>query len=42
MDNYIKPSEWCARWQNEALERGDVDAAMRYFEMFNLWIGRGL
>lgn len=42
MDNYVKPSQWCAQMQEEALERGDTETAMHYFEMYNLWKGRGL
>lgn len=42
MPNYEKPSQWCARKQNEALERGDTTTAMHYFEMYNLWVNRGL
>lgn len=42
MDNYEKPSLWCARMQNEALERGDTETAMHYFEMYNLWVSRGV
>ncbi|QXV82338.1 hypothetical protein bas06_0085 [Escherichia phage KarlJaspers] len=42
MDSYIKPSQWCAQKQEEALERGDTETAMHYFEMYNLWKGRGL
>lgn len=41
MDNYEKPSQWCARKQNEALERGDTETALHYFEMFKLWESRG-
>ena len=42
MDNYEKPSQWCARKQDEAVERGDQKAALNYFQMFQLWQSRGL
>lgn len=34
-------SEWCSKKQEAALESGDVDSAMNYFEMSNLWKSRG-
>ncbi|QXV81687.1 hypothetical protein bas11_0083 [Escherichia phage JohannLBurckhardt] len=42
MDNYEKPSQWCARKQEEALEHGDHESALDYFQMFQLWQSRGL
>lgn len=42
MDNYEKPSQWCSRKQNEALDDGDQKAALNYFQMFQLWQSRGL
>uniref|UniRef100_A0AAU8BUX4 Uncharacterized protein n=1 Tax=Salmonella phage PMBT35 TaxID=3137287 RepID=A0AAU8BUX4_9VIRU len=42
MDNYEKPSQRCARKQEEALERGDTNAALNYFQLFQLWQSRGL
>lgn len=42
MDNYEKPSQWCARKQEEALEGGDQEAALNYFQMFQLWKSRGI
>lgn len=42
MDNYKKPSQWCTEKQEQALERGDVDTAMNYFQLFQLWQSRGL
>lgn len=42
MPNYEKPSQWCARKQDEALERGDQQAALNYFQMHQLWVSRGL
>lgn len=42
MDNYEKPSQWCARKQEEALERDDQKASLNYFQMFQLWQSRGL
>ncbi|ARK07666.1 hypothetical protein [Citrobacter phage CF1 DK-2017] len=42
MPEHIKPSQWCAQKQEEALERGDTDTALHYFEMFQLWKSRGL
>ena len=42
MDKYEKPSQWCARKQDEALQRGDQKAALNYFQMFQLWQSRGL
>ena len=42
MGNYEKPSQWCARKQDEALERSDQKEALNYFQMFQLWQSRGL
>ena len=42
MDNYERPSKWCARKQDEALQQGDQQAALNYFQMFQLWQSRGL
>ena len=42
MDNYEKPSQWCARKQKEALERGDQQAALNYFQLFQEWQRRGM
>lgn len=41
MDNYEKPSEWCKRKQNEALERGDQQEAYNYFLLAQEWERRG-
>lgn len=41
MDSLLKPSDWCRQKQNECLERGDTESAMHYFEMCEVWKGRG-
>lgn len=41
MSNYEKPSLWCARKRDEAIERGDIESAMHYNEMYSLWVKRG-
>jgi len=33
-------SQWCHRMQEARLDKGDVDSAMAYFEMANLWKSR--
>lgn len=35
-------SQWCHRMQEACLEKGDVESAMAYFEMANLWKSRGM
>lgn len=37
IDECEKPSQWCARKQEEALERGDTETAVHYFELNQLW-----
>lgn len=41
MDSHLKPSEWARQHKDKCLESGDVDSAMDYFEMEQLWEGRG-
>ncbi|CBX44509.1 hypothetical protein PEA_00480 [Erwinia phage phiEa1H] len=41
MDSPLSPSEWCKQKQTECLERGDIDSAMHYFEMGEVWKGQG-
>lgn len=37
-----KPSDFCRRRQEEELEKGNVDAAMHYYELAKQWIEKGM
>lgn len=38
----MKPSEWCMKKWEEAVESGDLSAADDYQQMYNLWKERNL
>lgn len=38
----LLPSEWCRQMQEIALNANDTTTAMHYYQMAQLWIGRGL
>lgn len=42
MDSPLMPSELCEQWKEQALERGDTDSAMDYFNLKEMWLGRGM
>lgn len=37
-----KPSDFCKRKQEEALERGDTEEALRYYELTKQWMEKGM
>ena len=42
MDSALNPSEWCRQMQEACLDKGDVDSAMAYYELAQLWLSRNL
>lgn len=37
-----KPSDFCKRRQEEELNKGNVDAAMHYYELAKQWMDKGM
>lgn len=42
MSDYKKPSQWCAEKQEEALEAGDQQTALDYFQLYQHWSSKGM
>lgn len=42
MDSALKLSDWCKAKQEDCLNKGDVDSAMDYYELAQLWLSRNL
>lgn len=37
-----KPSDYCKRKQEEALNRGNTEEALHYYELAKMWMQRGM
>lgn len=37
-----KPSDFCKRKQEEALERGDTEEALQYYDLADFWMQKGM